>query len=112
MANDFCRWSKTTNINIAAYPGVIQSDPSNVNTYEKMLSDGNPDAQTKNQQVISYINEKGYPLLYYPYLYHIEKAEKLSGEHTGAGYGKPIKVYGTFDLKDAPSFITAYGFDA
>lgn len=110
MANDYCRWSKQATVNVEAFPGVITTPT--VNTYEKMLEDGNPDAVTYNQQIISYINERGYPLLYYPYLYRIERAEKITGEHTAAGYGKPMKIYATMDIKDAPSFLTSYGLES
>ena len=108
MANDYYHWSKSSTVNVEAFPGVVAGT---VNTWEKMLGDGNPDASTKNRQILDYINEKGYPLLYYPYLYEYAKAERVNGEHGAAGYGKPMKVYATFELKDTPSFLTAYGFD-
>lgn len=53
--------------------------------------------------------ETGYPILYYPYLYDISKTEQLTGEHSAATYGKPIKLYATLDIKDAPSWIETFG---
>lgn len=66
---------------------------------------GNPDAIAYDQQVVSLINERGYPVLYYPYLYEISKTEQLYGEHSAASYGKPFKIYMTLEVKDAPSWV-------
>lgn len=53
--------------------------------------------------------EKGYPVLYYPYLYDVTKSEQISGEHSAAKYGKPLKLYMEIDIKDAPSWVEVIG---
>lgn len=107
MANDYENWSKGSSISVEAFPGALPSVSNN--TYEKMMLDGNPDATTYDIQMRTMIMEKGYPILFYPYLYEIEKNEQLSGEHSAATYGKPIKLYATLEIKDAPSWIESFG---
>lgn len=93
-----------------AYPGYVPATQCN-NLAFNQASDGNPDQAYYDDAIESYITEKGYPLLYYPYLFEINKAEKLYGEHSAARYGVPIDIIMFIEIKDTPSFVAAYGFD-
>lgn len=111
MAFDPPNWTKSLQESTAAFPGMLPPSQS-TNIYEKQIESGNPDAYAYNQQVYSYIIERGLPILYYPYLYDITKNEQLTGEHSAATYGKPFKTYALLEIKDAPSWVEShYGFN-
>lgn len=100
-------WKKELQKNIAAYPGALVGSSPNI--YERQLAAGNPDAYSYNQQVYTYMMEKGYPVLYYPYIFELDKMEQITGEHSAAYYGKPLKLYMDIDIKDAPSWVEVMG---
>lgn len=60
---------------------------------------------------MSYISEVGLPCWYYPYLFQEEKMEELTGEHSAAGYGRPVEVIMVLEIKDAPSWVTSLGME-
>lgn len=92
----------------AAFPGSVIC-PSFTNVAENTLNQG--DQIMMNNTIKSYILEKGYPVLYYPYLFELDKAEHLYGEHSAAGYGIPFKTYAVITVEDAPAWVAAQGFD-
>lgn len=100
---------KNTMVNFAeAFPG-SQICPSKVNVAENLAQQG--DQVVMDNTIKSFILEKGYPVLYYPYLFEIDKAEHLYGEHSGAGYGFPFKTYAYVEIEDQPSWFAAQGID-
>lgn len=94
----------------AAYPGYVPATDCN-NLVSQQAADGNPDQAYYDETIEAYINEKGYPLLYYPYMFNVDKSETLYGEHSAARYAVPMDIIMFIEIKDAPSFVTAYGFD-
>lgn len=50
-------------------------------------------------------------MIYRPYLYEIEKSEKIFGEHSAAGYALPFDINIVIEVKDAPSWIEAAGIN-
>ena len=100
---------KNTMTNFAeAYPGSVIC-PANTNIAEKVISQG--DQVVMDNTIKSFILERGYPVLYYPYLFEIDKAETLFGEHSGAEYGIPFKTYAYMTIEDQPSWFAAQGID-
>lgn len=100
---------KNTVANYAnAFPGSI-TVPADTNIAEKTLSQG--DQLVMDNTIKSFILERGYPILYYPYLFEVDKAEHLYGEHSGAGYGVPFKTYAYMTIEDQPSWFAAQGID-
>ncbi len=93
----------------AAFPGSITC-PSNTNIAENLANQG--DQLMMDNTIKSYILEKGYPVLYYPYLFELDKAEHLYGEHSAAGYAHPFKTYAYITVEDAPAWVSMQGFDA
>lgn len=72
----------------------------------------NTDQVTFDNQILSYISEKGLPVLYYPYLYDIDKAERFTASTAPRNTGKPFDIIAFLEIKDTPSWITAgMGFD-
>ena len=100
---------KNTMTNYAqAYPGSVIC-PSNTNIAEKIATQG--DQVVMDNNIKSFILERGYPVLYYPYLFEVDKAEHLFGEHSGAEYGVPFKTYAYITIEDQPSWFAAQGID-
>jgi len=91
-----------------AFPGSVTC-PSNTNIVEKLAMQG--DQVVMDNNIKSFILERGYPVLYYPYLFEVDKAEHLFGEHSGAGYGVPFKTYAYMTIEDQPSWFAAQGID-
>jgi hypothetical protein len=91
-----------------AYPGSI-TPSSSMNIAEKVAMEG--DQIVMDNNIKSFILERGYPVLYYPYLFEVDKAEHLFGEHSGASYGIPFKTYVYMTIEDQPSWFAAQGID-
>lgn len=91
-----------------AFPGSVTC-PSNTNIAENLAMQG--DQVVIDNNIKSFILERGYPVLYYPYLFEVDKAEHLFGEHSGAGYGVPFKTYAYMTIEDQPSWFAAQGID-
>jgi hypothetical protein len=72
---------------------------------------GNYDQVTFDNQIASYVAENGQPCWYYPYLFQEEKMEELTGEHSGAGYGRPFEILIVLEVKDSPSWVSALGVE-
>lgn len=101
---------KNTMTNYAeAFPGSVTC-PKNTNIAEKLATQG--DQVVMDNNIKSFILERGYPVLYYPYLFEVDKAEHLFGEHSGAGYGVPFKTYAYMTIEDQPSWFAAQGIDS
>lgn len=101
---------KNTMTNYAeAFPGSVTC-PSNTNIAENLAEQG--DQVVMDNTIKSFILERGYPVLYYPYLFEVDKAEHLFGEHSGAGYGIPFKTYAYMTIEDQPSWFAAQGIDS
>lgn len=92
----------------AAYPGSVTC-PKNTNIAENLAMQG--DQVVMDNTIKSFILERGYPVLYYPYIFEIDKAEHLFGEHSGAQYGVPFKTYAYMTIEDQPSWFAAQGID-
>lgn len=90
-----------------AYPGITSDSCANL----MMKQDGSfaGDQLTFDQQIQSYIQTNGYPILYYPYLYEIEKSEKVHGEHSAAGYAQPFQTIMMLTIEDSPSWVAEMG---
>jgi hypothetical protein len=91
-----------------AYPGSISAE-NTVNIVENLSTQG--DQIVMDNNIRSFILERGYPVLYYPYLFEVDKAEHLFGEHSGASYGIPFKTYAYMTIEDQPSWFAAQGID-
>lgn len=91
-----------------AFPGSVTC-PSNTNIAENLAMQG--DQIVMDNNIKSFILERGYPVLYYPYLFEVDKAEHIFGEHSGAGYGIPFKTYAYMTIEDQPSWFAAQGID-
>lgn len=95
-------------ISVEAYPW--KSSEACTNFLLKQEADGNPDQVTLDMETEEYINQVGVPLKYRPYLFEIEKAEQITGEHSSAGYARPLDVVMILEIKDQPSWIENGGF--
>ena len=91
-----------------AFPGA-NICPTNSNIAENLAQSGEQVVMDNN--IKSFILERGYPVLYYPYLFEVDKAEHLFGEHSGAAYGVPFKTYAYMTIEDQPSWFAAQGID-
>lgn len=101
---------KNTMTNYAeAFPGSVTCT-KNTNIAESLAMQG--DQVVMDNTIKSFILERGYPVLYYPYLFEVDKAEHLYGEHSGAGYGVPFKTYAYMTIEDQPSWFAAQGIDS
>lgn len=85
-----------------------KSSEACINQASKITED---DQMTLDNEMEAYVNEKGIPLIYRPYLYEIQKSEKILGEHSAAGYALPFNIVGIVEVKDSPSWIEAAGFN-
>ena len=91
------------------FPGLTSDACANVPG--GIAKSGNYDQVTFDNQIQSYIAETGQPCWYYPYLWQEEKMEELTGEHSGAGYGRPFEILIVLEIKDAPSWVSSLGMD-
>ena len=106
---EFCNHvAKNQENNTVGFPGL--SSPECVNKQELSAKEG-LDTLFYDLQIQNYINENGTPLLFYPYLYELDKRENITGEHTAAEFGRPIKIYAIIEVQDTPSWVAAAGFD-
>lgn len=87
-----------------------KSSEACTNIVSKLEAEGNPDQVMLDMQAEEYINQAGLPLKYRPYLYEIEKAEEITGEHSAAGYAKPLDVVMVIEVKDSPHWLEYGGF--
>lgn len=105
-----CNIPKNQEISPEAFPGMITNQ--NCTNIATQQAANNTDQVTYNNQILSYIAEKGLPILYYPYLYDIDKSEKIYGEHRAAKYAKPFDIIAYLEIKDTPAWVTSgVGFD-
>ena len=91
------------------FPGLTSETCANIQG--GLAKSGNYDQVTYDNQIQSYIAENGLPCWYYPYLFQEEKMEELTGEHSGAGYGKPFEILIVLEIKDAPSWASSLGVE-
>lgn len=92
-----------------AFPGSKVSEAC-INIQSKLAQNG--DQLMMDKEIESYINTNGSPVLYYPYLFEIDKAEHLYGEHSAAGYGNPFNIIMMTQIEDSPAFLGMQGFDS
>ena len=93
-----------------AFPGITSDACANLMRKQDGSYAG--DQLLYDMQIQSYIQTNGYPILYYPYLYEIEKSEKIHGEHSAAGYGQPFQTIMMMTIEDAPSWVGEMGVDS
>lgn len=93
------------------FPGTNVSDQC-TNLFLKQDNSTAGDQTIVDQQIESYIQQNGYPVLYYPYLFEVDKSEKVHGEHSAAGYGQPFQVIMFMTIEDAPSWVSQLGVDS
>ena len=106
---DVCSVPKNLEVDLSeAFPGSVVGEQC-VNIQSKLQDAG--DQLQMDMQIQSYINTNGYPCLYYPYLYHAEDSETLTGEHNAAKYGPPMDIIAFFDIQDNPAWIETQGFN-
>lgn len=91
------------------FPGITSDACANIQG--GIAKSGNYDQVTYDNQIQSYIAEVGLPCWYYPYLFQEEKMEELTGEHSAAGYGRPVEVIMVLEIKDAPSWVSQLGME-
>lgn len=91
-----------------AFPGSVVSEAC-VNIQSKLGESG--DQLMFDNQISDYIMTNGDPVLFYPYLFEIDKAEHLYGEHSAAGYANPFNIIIMTQVQDSPAFLTMHGFD-
>lgn len=91
------------------FPGLTSDVCANIQG--GLAKSGNYDQITYDNQIQSYIAENGLPCWYYPYLFQEEKMEELTGEHSGAGYGRPVEVLMVLEIKDSPSWVSQLGVE-
>ena len=91
------------------FPGLTSDACANVPG--GIAKSGNYDQITFDNQIESYIAEAGQPCWFYPYLFQEEKMEELTGEHSGAGYGRPFEILMVLEVKDAPSWVSSLGVE-
>lgn len=111
MADDPCTDNlKQQNPDLSeAFPGITSDACANL-----MLKQDNSwagDQLMYDQQIQSYIQTNGYPVLYYPYLYEVDKSEKVHGEHSAAGYAQPFQTIMMLTIEDNPSWVMEAGID-
>ena len=112
MADDPCTNNlKQQNPDMSeAFPGMTSDNCANLMLKQDASWAG--DQLMYDQQIQSYIQTNGYPVLYYPYLYEVEKSEKVHGEHSAAGYGQPFQIIMMLTIEDAPSWVGEMGVDS
>lgn len=112
MADDPCTNNlKQQNPDLSeAFPGITSDACANL----MLKQDGSfaGDQLYYDQQIQSYIQTNGYPVLYYPYLYEVEKSEKVHGEHSAAGYAQPFRTIMMLTIEDSPSWVGEMGVDS
>lgn len=110
---DYCAGNlKNQNPDLSeAFPGSNVSDAC-ANLFLKQDNSEAGDQLTMDGQIQSYIQTNGYPVLYYPYLYEIDKSEKVHAEHSAAGYGNPFQTIIMMTIEDSPSWISEIGVDS
>ena len=112
MADDPCTNNlKQQNPDLSeAFPGITSDACANL----MLKQDGSyaGDQLMYDQQIQSYIQTNGYPVLYYPYLYEMDKSEKVHGEHSAAGYGQPFQTIMMLTIEDSPSWVSEAGVDS
>ena len=91
------------------FPGITSDACANIQG--GIAKSGNYDQITYDNQIQSYIAENGLPCWFYPYLFQEEKMEELTGEHSGAGYGRPFEILMVLEVKDAPSWASSLGVE-
>lgn len=107
--DDICLTPKNIETDLSeAFPGA--NVPEACTNIQSKLGEAG-DQLVMDMDIQSYINTNGQPILYYPYLFQIEKSEKLYGEHSAAGYGQPFQIISYFQIEDTPAFLTLHGFD-
>lgn len=118
MENPYCKynaknWMESNEISEAhrkeMFPGITSDACANIQG--GIAKSGNYDQITYDNQIQSYIAENGLPCWYYPYLFQEEKMEELTGEHSGAGYGRPFEILMVLEIKDAPSWVSSLGVE-
>lgn len=118
MENPYCKynakaWMDGNEISEAQrkemFPGITSDACANIQG--GIAKSGNYDQITYDNQIQSYIAESGLPCWFYPYLFQEEKMEELTGEHSAAGYGRPIEVLMVLEVKDAPSWVSQLGVE-
>lgn len=118
MENPYCKynakaWMEGNEISEAQrkemFPGITSDACANIQG--GIAKSGNYDQITYDNQIRSYIAENGLPCWFYPYLFQEEKMEELTGEHSAAGYGRPIEVLMVLEVKDAPSWVSQLGVE-
>lgn len=111
--DDYCAGNlKQQDLDLSeAFPGSNVSDRC-TNLFLKQDNSQAGDQVTMEGQIESYIQTNGYPVLYYPYLYEIEKSEKIHGEHSAAGYGNPFQTIMMMTIEDSPSWVSEVGVDS
>lgn len=107
--DEICLTPKNLDVDLSeAFPG--SNVPEVCTNIQSKLGEAG-DQLVMDGEISSYINTNGQPILYYPYLFQIEKSEKLYGEHSAAGYGQPFQIISYLQIEDSPSFLTIHGFD-
>lgn len=91
------------------FPGLTPQVCANIQG--GLAKSGNYDQITYDNQIQSYIAENGLPCWFYPYLFQEEKMEEFTGEHNGAGYGKPFELLIVLEIKDTPSWVSGLGIE-
>lgn len=91
------------------FPGLTSDVCANIQG--GLAMSGNLDQVTFDNQIQSYIAEVGMPCWFYPYLFQQEKMEELTGEHSAAGYGRPVEVIMVLEIKDTPSWVSSLGVE-
>ena len=91
------------------FPGITSDVCANIQG--GIATSGNYDQVTFDNQYQSYIAENGLPCWFYPYLFEEEKMEELTGEHSSAGYARPVEVLMVLEVKDAPSWVSQLGVE-
>lgn len=113
--NPYCKYNAKGSTDISdeqmkeMFPGISSAACTNI--MGKQAMSGNYDQITYDNQIQSYINEVGYPLKYYPYLFIESKSEEIYSEHSAAEYGKPFDVIMILEIQDKPSWMSNLGMD-
>ena len=112
MASDYCADNlKNQDPDLSeAFPGMTSDACSNLMLKQDPSYAG--DQLMYDNQILSYIQTNGYPVLYYPYLYEVDKSEKVHGEHSAAGYGQPFQTIMMLTIEDNSSWVMEAGVDS
>lgn len=110
IIDDICRSPKNIEADwTEAFPGTNVADEC-VNIVTNLADSG--DQLQMDMQIESYINTNGQPVLYYPYLYNIDRSEKLIGEDLVSGYAKPFDIIAYIEIADQPAWLVSQGADS